>query len=866
MEFWEILGISPTTDTKAIKKAYASKSKDCHPEENEAGFLALGEAYRLALAYVTKQKQQEQLNQPKEETDNHQKNNHSEGTLFQKEQPQFTALKQFVSIFATCETQPQTLKKSLLDWAMTYDFLDQFLNPVFLMQWSEEIKTICKNQQMPQPLEELLCMIYGFYYYLEEEPEKEETDKNKNETQQDETKPKENPTFTAHLCLDEDREFDGLHLIALTLENYSSKSACTKGAIKRQILPDMLMAYNYADYLKLTQILAQGLDGYRAKTALGELLTYYDCILEEEEATKGHGWEVETSRHTSAIVTLVHFIKTQNPPSAFFAVLLDHCKLQQKDAPHLEKYYEPLREIIEEKFDKVRYEQEKSRLDQLKSDFAELYLSTGNPAEKITTVAPYAEGMLLYDLYEPHDMEAFGQKHKENIDDFFKKYHHENKGASLLLHPDFIEEELLHNMFEMDEDWLEGATANLYLLNCLGDFYADYDSLIIDQFKLHLDNLLFKLYSAESYFLWDKAQPEQISLPDAFQSAYFWHYFFTNAFTHAYLDSGISLAYFLAHHYTPNIPWIYAFTQYNPLEKTQSKRTTFTLDVGREVEIHFEETLIWYSIEGERLSHAMSFQTLKEIAGESEVVFFLLMPLVIDEYSPDMERVIGESMDKMPLFYGLHRELIQFLISHMTTDIQPDKTAKIEERRTQNRLDAPLTSLTEIYEVGGSTPLQLAQKILEVIKLPPAPLAEGDASDVQEEASTDVLFCKNYRHTQMLTLLYADQLIPPFIQQFFLYTNDDSHRAEESKKLIEELDLWSGSIILGEFGIFPHHTMVFGINESGSLYFAQRSDGSGLFYSSETLASVIANALGTIYHFEKVLKIYASDLRGHRLT
>ena len=31
MNFWEILGISPTTDLAAIRHAYAEKTRACHP-------------------------------------------------------------------------------------------------------------------------------------------------------------------------------------------------------------------------------------------------------------------------------------------------------------------------------------------------------------------------------------------------------------------------------------------------------------------------------------------------------------------------------------------------------------------------------------------------------------------------------------------------------------------------------------------------------------------------------------------------------------------------------------------------------------------------------------------------------------------
>lgn len=52
MNFWEILGISPTTDLAAIRHAYAEKTRDCHPEEDPEGFDKLHTAFQEATQYA----------------------------------------------------------------------------------------------------------------------------------------------------------------------------------------------------------------------------------------------------------------------------------------------------------------------------------------------------------------------------------------------------------------------------------------------------------------------------------------------------------------------------------------------------------------------------------------------------------------------------------------------------------------------------------------------------------------------------------------------------------------------------------------------------------------------------------------------
>ena len=52
MSCWKLLGIGPTTDLARIRKAYAAKTRQLHPEEQQQAFALLAEAYQEALVYA----------------------------------------------------------------------------------------------------------------------------------------------------------------------------------------------------------------------------------------------------------------------------------------------------------------------------------------------------------------------------------------------------------------------------------------------------------------------------------------------------------------------------------------------------------------------------------------------------------------------------------------------------------------------------------------------------------------------------------------------------------------------------------------------------------------------------------------------
>lgn len=81
MNCFTVLGIEPTTEKKKIKRAYAAKSREFHPEEHPEEFQRIHDAYEEALAWAERNLEREERPQMPEEPQNN-------GTEFQTEEPE----------------------------------------------------------------------------------------------------------------------------------------------------------------------------------------------------------------------------------------------------------------------------------------------------------------------------------------------------------------------------------------------------------------------------------------------------------------------------------------------------------------------------------------------------------------------------------------------------------------------------------------------------------------------------------------------------------------------------------------------------------------------------------------------------------
>ena len=52
MNIWDVLGLAPTQDASAIRRAYAAAAAQYNPEDHPEEFLAVRQTYEQAMAYA----------------------------------------------------------------------------------------------------------------------------------------------------------------------------------------------------------------------------------------------------------------------------------------------------------------------------------------------------------------------------------------------------------------------------------------------------------------------------------------------------------------------------------------------------------------------------------------------------------------------------------------------------------------------------------------------------------------------------------------------------------------------------------------------------------------------------------------------
>lgn len=221
-----------------------------------------------------------------------------------------------------------------------------------------------------------------------------------------------------------------------------------------------------------------------------------------------------------------------------------------------------------------------------------------------------------------------------------------------LLDGNYIKENILENLCQIEAEELINSVD---LLRKLSDLYEDKQGKTIDKAKIQIDSMLFQISCANG----ENKQMDEAKIPDCFENAYFWHYFFATAFPLAG-DEKESLCDLIQDQYPLQEEWLEKLFQDEPLQ--------LELD-DKILSIIFEIDEVKYLLDDEQIYALFNYETLANLTQDDEVLFMLLLPVVIDVKDAKLEKKLIKLVEEFPIYSGLHKKVTSLLVKHITTEV-----------------------------------------------------------------------------------------------------------------------------------------------------------------------------------------------------
>lgn len=221
-----------------------------------------------------------------------------------------------------------------------------------------------------------------------------------------------------------------------------------------------------------------------------------------------------------------------------------------------------------------------------------------------------------------------------------------------LLDGNYIKENILENLCKLEVNELDEAVD---LLRKLSDLYEDRQSKTIDKAKIKIDSMLFQI----SCTIEENQHLDEAKIPDCFENAYFWHYFFAMAFPLAF-DDNDSLCDLIQDQYPLKEDWLEKLFKDAPLQLELDEKV---------LTITFEMEEVKYVLEGEEVYALFNYETLAGLTQDDDVLFMLLLPVVINKPNPKLAKSLTKVVEEFPIYSGLHKRVTDLLVKHITTEV-----------------------------------------------------------------------------------------------------------------------------------------------------------------------------------------------------
>jgi len=316
---WTALGLEPTKDASAIKRAYAEKAKICHPEEDPEGFLQLRQAYQAALAWAENGETPpaagpEAFRPEKTEPEDEGWSLSEKPALWDEGPNPFAERPAAVASQELYTGKRRRDPKAWMDYFTSGDFLDVAWERRFAGLLFEGVTRLEGEYPIPREFLTWLCAVYQFAVdrsvYRDWDSENERTE------------------FSFRI--DQDAQFEG--------QEFLFQLAARGPAIKPLKGAERAISWSFADYRALLRLAEKGrwTEG-KLKTA-GKILDGYTLgNFEDRNPTP-------SERHPAGMRLINHFFQREKLPKELYQMAWQKLELKTALMGRAKLFYGVLRE------------------------------------------------------------------------------------------------------------------------------------------------------------------------------------------------------------------------------------------------------------------------------------------------------------------------------------------------------------------------------------------------------------------------------------------------------------------------------------------------------------------------------------------
>lgn len=575
-DIWMILGLEATQDISAIKRAYAQKTKQYHPEENPQEFMELRKAYQAALAYAQNGTGNFVETTAENPVDIKLDNEEAEDigwTILGSPKQQIgenpyadhEAIQSFLELYTGKQRKEQ---KRWLDYFTSDAFLDAAWDSSFTALLLEHITRLEREYPVNREFLIWLCVAYQFTVScaVYRNPDgSERTEFN----------------FQMH----PEARFDGQESVF----EIAAKGPSTK----RPRGNELAVFESFTEYHQLADMAEKGIWSEQEIGKCSEILGCYVArYITDKCQQRG---DVDCERHPAGLRLITHFFRRDGLPGELYRIAWQKLDLETVVMGKAKILYGPLRELVMERLPQIT-EQPRENFAKLHTDFSDYAVSTYKPRGENAQAT-----------------EADVQK----TDEFWVREDFQRA----LLNRRFVEEEMLHT-------WVNENECDYYLKKVI-QFYTEHGTAPCAAKVIARAKEMLKKQEIADRMKQDREGGAAKNAATLKSSPFFRHWLNTGFYQARDPESGRSLLEYLNQELRYLTEWSREFLEVSD-ETIHPKSFTYTLGVDT-VEVRFHLRYMEFFVNQNPVYRAcLSWKRVFELTDTD--LFFFVLPITATTY------------------------------------------------------------------------------------------------------------------------------------------------------------------------------------------------------------------------------------------